>query len=354
MGFLSRLFGWGKKSPKKMRTLEIIQPPLVDESQRPLASWAVGHIRRVDKDVFNLREEVEKNIDDLRNNQNSKIERLESSVQGLSRVKDPMKSISDLMYKKGGEENPSIVAPLEGVFNKLVQKVVDMRLAAENKRFLRMRVSTLAGVVFIVGVGLGALYFLNKTTSYDQNLSTIKGDVKDYTAKVDQQQKQYLTLSKSVSSTLSGFSSNLEYRTGKTHEEVNSFRDAVRDSNGRMNQRISSAERGLYQSANNSAQIFLDIDELKESQNNLEDSLAIGISDLVFNQTEYQRLSAIERARLERTVQDLSNQVFKIEEKYSTREEQFLKQLKDISVKYQKLEERLKERDNQATNSYQE
>jgi len=357
LGFewLRKRLAWKSES---FRRREIIQPPKVDDSQKELANWITRQIRRLDNDRWHLLNALEEKNARLNENYSKEIDRLNTEIRTLSRTRSAEKSIASLMYKPEGEENPSLIAPLEGVFNKLAQKVVDMKLAAENKKIMRMSISTLVGVVFIVGVGLGGLYLLNKTTSYDQNLSTIKRKVENYTEKVDKQQKQYSAFSNSFSNAISNLSSNLDYKTksleSRTYEEVTSFKNMVRESNGKMNRRIDAAEREMYNLTDNVLPISLAIDELKENQNELEDSLAIYASGLASNRAEYQAFNEGERARMERTIQDFSNQLFKLEERHSAKEEKMLRQLNEISAKYQKLEERVNKKDNQATNAYEE
>ena len=293
---IKRLFG----KSESFRRREIIQPPKVNDSQKELAYWITRQIRRLDNDRWHLLNALEEKIEKEDEGCTRKINRLEAEIQTLSRMRSAEKSITSLMYKKDGQE-PTVhsISPLEETFNNLVQKVLD-------KRIMRARLSTLAVVGVIGGIVLGGVYYIVKTKSYDRNQEEVKSVQEEQANSISDLEKA----SRNNGQRIGEISNYARLVYDNALKEISYSEDKIRRAFSGV---ISNKDERIGILANNNLQLLEHVDYLEGIISEQQEQSDFYFSDY----TQKLARDSADKARIEKVVSELSNQLFRTDQKYS-------------------------------------
>jgi len=295
------VFGWLIKrlvrNSESFRKREIIQPPKVDASQKELANWTTRHVRRLDNDRQDLVNSFDSRIAGLEVDYATEIKRLEAEI----RAKSNEKSLTSLMYKKDGKDPilPSI-GPLEDMFNNTVKKVLD-------KRIMRARLSTLAGVALIGGLVLGGVYYVVKTKSYDKNQEEVMAVQEEQASLIDELRQGLKDNAVRI-----GMMSNY------TSQSYNNALKEISYSEDKMRKAFS----GVINNKEERIEILSkDNIQLLDHTVYLEGIISEQKEELDFSSSIYSRhlvQDSANKARIEAIANGLSNQLFRTEQKYNS------------------------------------
>jgi hypothetical protein len=311
-------FGWfrrfGRKSSDAIKKLEIIQPPNVDDSQKSFANWATAHIRRIDKDIFELREKEYAKIQELTAIIDKSIVR-----GGDTKEKKPKEKTTPDYLVSLPKDIVSSVREI-GFSIDSVKKFIEYAkkvdptgedipsLLRSAKMFFRLSsLKTVAGVTAACLIGAAAtvatVSYVTKYNSYKETQNRLEGRVDLLEKDLSGQRGQFFDISNYVALAVGEVRSNNEYA-------INSFRDAMAGVVGKKSKEIE-----MLKAEN--AWLVRDLCSLEDAfsdQNEQTDSLASYASNLSSN---YQSSILAERKRIERIVGEMSAQVFKAEQKHN-------------------------------------